>query len=211
MPAFQSFFTDHGDPFMPFPENTPTPDDLPSLSAAEIAALPVELLAILQREIDERLKRDKAAKTRFDAGLAVRYDTRAAEERQISGKDTGTVRFDDGDFTVVADLPKRVDWDQDRLADMVARIRDAGDDPAEYVDLAYKVPERKYAAWPEAIRQGFEPARTVRTGTLKVELLSQGGDQCACAFSPPMSACAMRWARPPWRSLARAGVARRPS
>ena len=177
MPAFQSFFTDHGDPFMPFPENTPTPDDLPSLSAAEIAALPVELLAILQREIDERLKRDKAAKTRFDAGLAVRYDTRAAEERQISGKDTGTVRFDDGDFTVVADLPKRVDWDQDRLADMVARIRDAGDDPAEYVDLAYKVPERKYAAWPEAIRQGFEPARTVRTGTLKVELLSQGGDQ----------------------------------
>jgi hypothetical protein len=72
MPAFQSFFTDHGDPFMPFPDNTPTPDDLPSLSAAEVAALPVELLAILQHEIEERLKRDKAAKTRFDAGLAVR-------------------------------------------------------------------------------------------------------------------------------------------
>jgi len=139
MPAFQSFFTDHGDQFMPFPENTPTPDDLPSLSAAEIAALPVELLAILQREIDERLKRDKAAKTHFDAGLAVRYATRAAEERQAAGKDTGTVRFDDGDFPAVADLPKRVDWDQDRLATMVARIRDVGDDPAEYVDLAYKV------------------------------------------------------------------------
>ncbi|WP_189654955.1 hypothetical protein [Paracoccus mutanolyticus] len=30
-----------------------------------------------------------------------------------------------------------------------------------------------YAAWPEAIRQGFEPARTVKTGTLKVELLPQ--------------------------------------
>ena len=177
MPAFQSFFTDHGDHFMPFPENTPTPDDLPSLSAAEIATLPVELLAILQREIDERLKRDKAAKTRFDAGLAVRYATRATEERQAAGKDTGTVRFDDGDFTVVADLPKRVDWDQDRLAAMVARIEDAGDDPAEYVDLAYKVPERKYAAWPEAIRQGFEPARTVRPGTLKVEIVPQGGDQ----------------------------------
>ena len=162
---------------MPFPENTPTPDDLPSLSAAEIAALPVELLAILQREIDERLKRDKATKTRFDAALAIRYATRATEERQAAGKDTGTVRFDDGDFTVVADLPKRVDWDQDKLADMVARIQDVGDDPAEYVDLAYKVPERKYAAWPEAIRQGFEPARTVRPGTLKVEIVPQGGDQ----------------------------------
>ena len=47
MPAFQSFFTDHGDQFMPFSENTPTPDDLPSLSATDIAALPVELLTIL--------------------------------------------------------------------------------------------------------------------------------------------------------------------
>ena len=50
---------------------------------------------------------------------------------------TGAVRFDDGDFTVVADLPKRVDWDQGRLADMVARIEEAGDDPSEYVDLAF--------------------------------------------------------------------------
>ncbi|KNX39893.1 hypothetical protein ROTO_35600 [Roseovarius tolerans] len=162
---------------MPFSENTPTPDDLQALSAAEIAALPVELLAILQHEIDARLKRDKAAKARLDAGLAVRYADRAAEERQAAGKDTGTTRFDDGDFTIVADLPKRVDWDQDKLAAMVARIRDAGDDPAQYVDIAIKVPERKYAAWPDAIRKGFEPARTVRTGTLKVELLSQGGDQ----------------------------------
>ena len=27
----QTPFADHGDPFMPFPENTPTPDDLPAL------------------------------------------------------------------------------------------------------------------------------------------------------------------------------------
>ena len=161
---------------MPYPENTPTPDDLPGLSPQEIAALPVELLAILQREIDERLKRDKAAKTRLDAALTVRYATRAAEERQAQAKDTGTVRFDDGDFTVVADLPKRVEWDQSRLAAMVERIRAAGDDPAEYVDIAFKVPERKYAAWPDAIRQGFEPARTVKTGALKVEIRPQGGD-----------------------------------
>ncbi|KAA2315146.1 hypothetical protein DL237_09775 [Pseudooceanicola sediminis] len=162
---------------MPFPENTPTPDDLPSLSAAEIAALPVELLAILQREIDERLKRDKAAKARFDAGLAVRYATRATEERQAAGKDTGTVRFDDGDFTVVADLPKRVDWDKAQLGDVVERIRASGDDPAQYVDITIKVPERKYSAWPDGIRASFEPARTVRPGTLKVEILAQGADQ----------------------------------
>jgi hypothetical protein len=46
MPAFQSFFPDHGDPFMPFPANTPKPDDLIDLSPHEIAGLPVELLAL---------------------------------------------------------------------------------------------------------------------------------------------------------------------
>ena len=148
---------------MPYPENTPTPDDLPGFSSQEIAGLPVELLAILQREIDERLKRDKAAKTRLDAALIVRYATRAAEERQAQTKDTGTVRFDDGDFTVVVDLPKRVEWDQSQLAAMVERIRAAGDDPAEYVDTTFKVPERKYVAWPDAMGEDKNEIRAAVT------------------------------------------------
>jgi len=57
---------------MPFPANTPTVDDLPSLGLQDIAQLPVELLAILQRDIDERIKRDKAAKARLDGALTVR-------------------------------------------------------------------------------------------------------------------------------------------
>jgi len=177
MAAFQSLFADHGDPFMPFPTNTPTVDDLPGLGLQDIAQLPVELLAILQRDVDERMARTKAAKARLDGALTVRYATRAAEERQAAGKDTGTIRFDDGDFTVIADLPKRVDWDQDRLVAMVERIRAAGDVPAQYVDIAIKVPERKYTAWPDAIRAGFEPARTVRPGPLKIGIVPQEGDQ----------------------------------
>ena len=94
---------------MPFPSNTPTVDDLPGLGLQDIAVLPIELLAILQREVDERLKCSKAAKARLDGALEVRFAARAAEIRSASGKDTGTVRFDDGDFTIVADLPKRVD------------------------------------------------------------------------------------------------------
>lgn len=49
---------------MPFPANTPTVDDLPGLGLQDIAQLPVELLAILQRETDEALRRAKAAKAR---------------------------------------------------------------------------------------------------------------------------------------------------
>ncbi len=157
--------------------NRPSLAEITQMPIAEVIALPPEVLALLQEDADAEMRSVKAAKTRLDGALTIRYATRAAEERQTAGKDTGTVRFGDGDFTVIADLPKRVDWDQDRLAAMVERIRAAGDDPAQYVDIAFKVPERKYAAWPDAIRAGFEPARTVRHGTLKIEIVPQGGDQ----------------------------------
>ena len=158
---------------MPFPENTPSTDELINLPAGEIAQLPVELLAAMQREIDAAAKQMKAVTARLSTALEVRYAARAAEARRACGKDTGTVRLADGDFTVVADLPKRVEWDQTQLAAMVERIRAAGDDPSEYVEISFKVPERAYAAWPEAIRQGFELARTVKTGALKIAILPQ--------------------------------------
>ena len=121
----------------------------------------------------------------------LKYGAEAAEARREAGKDTGTVRFDDGDITVVADLPKRVDWDQAQLAAMVERIRAAGDDPADYVETSIKVAERSYAAWPPAIRQDFEPARTVRTGQLSVQLLIKERRMTALAKFPPRpSTCA---------------------
>ena len=112
-----------------------------------------------------------------ESAIALKYTDRAVMARMEASKDTGTVRFDDGAVTVIADLPKRVDWDQAQLAQLVERISAAGDDPTEYVDVSFKVAERKYAAWPESIRQTFEPARTVRTGALKVKLELNGGAQ----------------------------------
>ena len=157
--------------------NRPRLGDIRTMPIGEIAELPAPILALLQDEAEESVKAARHLADWLNGAIALRYGDRAAAARRAEGKDTGAVRFIDGDCTVVADLPKRVDWDQERLAAMVARIRDSGGDPAEYVDLAYKVPERKYAAWPEAIRAGFEAARTVRPGKLRVEILPQGSDQ----------------------------------
>ena len=155
---------------MPYPENTPSVDDMLNMSTGDLAQMPVELLAALQGEFDHASKKLKAATARFSAALEVRYATRAAEARRACGKDTGTVRLADGDYTVVADLPKRVDWDQEKLAQIARNIADSGEDPAEFIDTKLTVSERKYGALPEAWRKGFEPARTVKVGPLKVSL-----------------------------------------
>jgi len=151
--------------------NRITLDDLPTLPVGEIAALPGDQLALLKQDADERLR---AAKTLYDwiaGAIALKYGDRAQEARRADGKDAGTVRLQDGPVTVVAELPKRVDWDQAMLAALVERIRADGADPTEYVEIAFSVPERKYTAWPKDIRQEFEPARTVRTGKPKFRLL----------------------------------------
>ena len=155
--------------------NRPRLGDLRTMSVGEIAGLPADVLALLQEDAEEALKAARSLADWLNGAIALRYGERAAEARRAAGKDTGTVRFDDEGVTVIADLPKRVAWDQEKLAEIVARIRGSGDDPAEYVETSFKVAERNYAAWPRAIREGFEPARTVRTGALKVELLPQGG------------------------------------
>jgi len=144
--------------------NRPTLDALRQMAVSDIIALPAEHLALLQTDAREALDAAKRMQDWIEAAIALRYEQRAVGARAAAGKDTGTVRFQDGTVEVVVDLAKRVDWDQPRLAALSEQIRAGGEDPGEYVEVSFKVSERAYAAWPERIRAAFEPARTVRTG-----------------------------------------------
>lgn len=144
--------------------NRPRLEDIRAMPVGEISKLPAEHLALLQDDAAAALEAAKRIKDWLDGAIALRYAEQAAGLRRQQGKDTGTVRFEDRDVTVVADLPKKVEWDQQQIAALVKRIRDNGEDPADYVEISFKVPERNYTAWPEPIRQAFAPARTVRTG-----------------------------------------------
>jgi hypothetical protein len=144
--------------------NRPSLGDLPTMPVGEIAALPPAVLALLQDEAEAAVKAARHLADWLNGAIALRYADRAAATRCAEGKDTGTVRFGDGEVTVIAELPKKVDWDQDELGTLVAAIRAEDGDPAEYVDTFFRVPERKYAAWPRHIRTAFERARTVTAG-----------------------------------------------
>ena len=146
-------------------------DDLTGKEIGAIAALPADELALLAEDAREAVEEARAVKERLDAAIDRRYGVRAATIRREGGRDTGSVRFLDGVITVVADLPKKVQWDQRRLAAIAAEIRAAGDDPAEYLSTELKVSERAYGAWPSSIRSAFEPARTVVPGKPVYQLI----------------------------------------
>jgi hypothetical protein len=130
----------------------------------KVAAQPIEVLSALADSLAAMKTFVADAEARLNAGLDVRFGERARQLRAADGKDSGRVRLGEGLFVIVADVPKRIDWDQDKLAAIVGRIRQSGDDPAEYVRTTYEVSERAYTAWPSPIRRLFEPARIVRLG-----------------------------------------------
>ena len=149
---------------MTVPANRPRLGDLPTMPIGEIAALPPAMLALLQEEAEQAARAARALADWLNGAIALRYRDRASDLRRAEGKDAGTVRFDDGEVTVVAEMTKKVDWDQDELRTLVAAIRAEDEDPDEYVDTVFRVSERKYAAWPSHIRTAFERARTVKPG-----------------------------------------------
>lgn len=85
------------------------------------------------------------------------------------GSHFGTVNIVQDGLTIVFDTPKKVSYDQDKLEAKFNEIRTAGQDPSEYIDVDYSISETKYKAWPEAIKNEFEDARTVEQGKMTVK------------------------------------------
>lgn len=149
----------------PLTSNHLTAAQLDTLPLGEIASLPVGQLMLLQEEMTELKARTRHLDELLNAALALRFGDRAQAQRRAQGKDTGTIRLDDEDgIVVVCDLPKKADYDQEKLRAAVQTIQSWGSDPREYVTTEIKVSEMKYSAWPSEIRALFEPARTVKFG-----------------------------------------------
>jgi hypothetical protein len=150
--------------------------NLPGLTVQELANLPAADLARLKAEVEASLRNAKAVADWINGALDIRYGARALQARAAQEKDTGTVRLEDNGFVVVADLPKRIKWDQQKLKELVELIRSGwGEDPTGYVKIKYDISERAYEAWPPMLRELFSPARTVETGKPSYDLLPPDG------------------------------------
>lgn len=140
-----------------------TPDQVLAIPAGDLAKQSSESLFALKNDASDLQAAAKAIGDHIDRALDFKYSERAHRLRLEAGKDTGVVHFDDGHVHITADLPKKVEWDQARLAEITRRIAANGDDPAQYVEISYRVSETKFGAWPESLKAAFVPARTLKT------------------------------------------------
>ena len=138
--------------------------DLQSMDVPQIACLPVDQLAALAEDIDEMKAEAKRLGDLMSLALHQRFGDAATTLRRTEGKDTGRVRITENGCEVIADLAKKVSWDQSRMTEALATLRAWGESPADYVTTEMSVPESRFTAWPPRIRALFEPARTVAAG-----------------------------------------------
>ena len=144
--------------------NQLTPHQVLAMPAGDLALQTSESLFQLKNNAADLQALAKAVVDHLDRALDLKYSKQAHALRLAAGKDTGVVHFEDGHVQVTADLPKKVEWDQKKLADLVRRMTANGDNPAEYVEISYRVSETKFNAWPETLKSAFAPARTLKTG-----------------------------------------------
>ena len=149
-----------------------TLDALVRLPMSEIVGLPAAELARLQKEAEDALRNAKLTVAWLNGALSQKYAERAKAARADAGKDFGVVRLTDADITIVADIDKKVEWDQGQLSALMERIKADGENPRDYVEVSLRVSERKYASWPPYIRKAFEPARTLCTGKETFQLIA---------------------------------------
>lgn len=159
--------------------NTLTIESARHIPIGELSELEISKLVSLQKDSIANLDQAKRLKDWLDSAISLKYQNRVTDIRQNQDKVTGTIHFNDGNFKVTSVVTKRVDWDQTKLKEAVSEIKEFGDNPYEYVTIAYKLSETKFNAWPEYIKKFFRPARILKTSkeTFKIEEIKEVGHE----------------------------------
>lgn len=159
------------DPSLGGPKSNITPEMLDTMAISDLAELPPAALCELGDHVEKFLNRAKARAGTLRDAIHLKYGVKFALERS-NDKLTGRTRVDDGEWEVISDVKKNVEWDQDHLKKLWNKIAASGEDPNAYIKVTYGVAEAVYAKWSDAIKAAFDPGRTVKGGpaTYKIEI-----------------------------------------
>ena len=140
------------------------PADIAEMSVSQLAALSPEVKREVDKNLDTAIDWLKKARIKFDAALDQSYGEQARTALRESGRDFGTAHISDGPLHIKFELPKKVSWNQQQLAEIAERIVASGEKVEGYLDIKLSVSESRYTNWPPALQQQFAAARTVDCG-----------------------------------------------
>lgn len=146
---------------------------LEALTAMEVSLLETKNLMQLNQQLTELSGKVKTMKEKLDDGMNLRFAEVVKNNLRSESKDTGTTRFFDGAFQIIAEVPKKVTWDTEKMERILKQVPE--EKRKSIIKTSYSIDERKYAEMSYEYQQLFKDARTVTPGKTKFQITS--GDQ----------------------------------
>lgn len=115
-------------------------------------------------ELEERMKSLQEEMQAVNIDIEHTLAQRLHDARQIMGKEYGVVNLVFEGFKVTETVPKKVEWDQQKMNDLFDAIATAGDDPRAYMKMKLEVAEEAYAEFVPEVQAMFRDCRTVKPG-----------------------------------------------
>jgi hypothetical protein len=141
---------------------------LETLSTKEISRLEIGDLMDLNEQMIKLTNHAKELKEKLEDAMNLRFSESVKNSLRSANKDTGTTRFFDGAFQIVAEVSKKVTWDQEKMEELVKRVPD--ERQKSIVKITYAIEERKYAELPHEYQELFREARTITPGKTKFQI-----------------------------------------
>lgn len=124
------------------------------------------LMSPIEKKLNElQSKRDELE-------IKMKTDIAKMAMDQLKDKDygCGTANIDLSNHKVKVVVSKQVKWDEDKLKGIANKIRDAGQNPENFIKYKLSVSETAFKGFTEAIQNEFLPARTVEPSKPKIML-----------------------------------------
>jgi len=141
---------------------------LETLTAKEISRLDPADLMELNDQVTNLNSQAKEMRQKLDDGLNLRFAEAVKNSLKSEGKDTGTTRFFDGAHQIIAEVPKKVTWDSEKMEGIIQQISE--EKRKDLIKVTYAVDERKYLALPYGTQELFKDARTVTPGKARFQI-----------------------------------------
>ena len=139
-----------------------------TMNTKELSSLEVFDLADLSDQVAKLLSHAKELKEKLDDALNLRFSETVKENLRNENKDTGTTKFIDHGFQIVAEVPKKVTWDSQKMEEIIKTIPESH--RRDYIKTTYSIDERRYANFSYEYQQLFKSARTVTPGKTKFQI-----------------------------------------
>lgn len=107
--------------------------------------------------------------------ISLRVGDRLRAARAAAQKPHGVIEFDHDGLYFKASCSKRVEYDQNKLAEFGELLAERGQNPRDYLDIKLGISEKRYAALDSRLRVLVDNARTVKVGPETIEVTSKQG------------------------------------